>query len=83
MTEHWSFSIVLALLICFAIGWLAAVVDVLRRRYGNRRIDVAGGAMLILLLGYIALGTGFAVYMAFDSVVSTAGIEYDSREFLR
>jgi len=70
-------------MLCFAIGMMAAVVDMLRRRFGVRRLDVAGGALIILLLGYVAIGACFAVFTAFNSVVPHQEIEYDADEFLR
>lgn len=83
MIEQWWFPVVLAIVLCTAIGMVAAVVDMLRRRFGDRRLDVAGGAMLFLLLTYVAIGTGFAIFLAFGQVVPSDEIEYDSREFIR
>lgn len=78
MTDHWSFSIVLALLICFAVGAIATFVDVLCRRYGK-----LGGVIILLVLLYIGIGVCVAVFMAVNPVVPNEEIEYDAREFLR
>jgi len=83
LTEHWLFPIALAFTVCVTIGAMATLTASLRRHVGDDRADVVGGVVMALVLGYIIIGAGLAVFMAFSPVVQHADIEYDSREFLR
>ncbi len=83
MTEHWLFPVVLALMICIAVGAMATLAGFFRRRHGRRLADTVNGIILVLFLGYVGVGVCVAAFMAVTSVVPNQEIEYDAREFLR
>lgn len=83
LTEQWWFSIILAVMLCFAVGATAAAAGVLRRRFGDRRLDAVGGLLIVLFIAYVIVGIGYALYTLHDIAMPIDYPDDEPREFIR